>query len=395
MELGLVGKPNVGKSTFFNAATEGNAEIANYPFTTIDANRGVTYVRSRCPHLDFGVECNPRNSPCRNGVRLIPVEVLDVAGLVPDAHKGKGLGNKFLDDLRQASALIHIVDVSGATDFEGNPLPKGSHDPAEDVKFLEDEIDYWITGILSKDWQKITKQAHLQGKKLERMLAEKLAGLGINEHQIGAALKKVDNDNPMNWKEEEIFHLARTIRKESKPILIAANKADQATDEQIERFIEAVDAPVVPTCAEAELALRRAARAGLIEYIPGEDHFRILKPESLNDVQRKALKKIEDLLARFGSTGVQEAVETAVFKLLKRIVVYPVEDEHHLTDHDGRVLPDAYLMPEGSTARDLAYKVHTELGEHFIRAIDAREHRVIGADHVLKNGDVIKIVAGR
>ena len=323
------------------------------------------------------------------------MEVLDVAGLVPDAHKGKGLGNKFLDDLRQASALIHIVDVSGATDFEGNPLPKGSHDPAEDVKFLEDEIDYWITGILSKDWQKITKQAHLQGKKLERMLAEKLAGLGINEHQIGAALKKVDNDNPMNWKEEEIFHLARTIRKESKPILIAANKADQATDEQIERFIEAVDAPVVPTCAEAELALRRAARAGLIEYIPGEDHFRILKPESLNDVQRKALKKIEDLLARFGSTGVQEAVETAVFKLLKRIVVYPVEDEHHLTDHDGRVLPDAYLMPEGSTARDLAYKVHTELGEHFIRAIDAREHRVIGADHVLKNGDVIKIVAGR
>ncbi len=394
MEIGVVGKPNVGKSTFFTAVTTADAQIANYPFTTIEPNRGVAYVRSKCPHTEFGKQCNPRNSICRNGTRLIPVELIDVAGLVPGAHEGKGLGNKFLDDLRQASALIHVIDASGSTDAEGNPVDRGTHDPMGDIRFLEDEMDCWIAGILSSNWRRISKTAETMGKKPETMLHEKLTGLGISEAQIHRAISGLElPDRPSTWSEEEILTVARAIRKVSKPMIIAANKADMATEEDLKRLAELKDYIIVPTSAEYELALRRAAKAGLIEYEYGASEFGILKPEALNSAQKKALETIKEFLDRFGSTGVQRVIEEATFNLLDLITVYPVEDETHWTDHNGNVLPDAYLLPKGSTAKDLAYKVHTDLGDNFIRAIDARTGRVIGHDHELKDGDVIKIVA--
>lgn len=394
MEVGVVGKPNVGKSTFFSAATLAKAEIASYPFTTIEANRGVMYVRAKCPHLDFKVQCNPRNSHCENGTRLVPVEAIDVAGLVPDAHKGKGLGNKFLDDLRQASALIHIVDAAGTTDSEGNPCEVGGHDPMEDVEFLEREINYWIKGILFKDWHKLSKQIEMDGAKIERVLAEKLTGLGITEGMIHAALRDADlGDKPTQWSEDELLSLSHHIRRHSKPMIIAANKCEIAPDENLKRLRELKDYIVVPTCAEVELALRRASKGGLIEYIPGSKSFDIIEGKELSDSHQKAFKKIGHILDKIVDTGVQRCIEDAVFKLLDLIVVYPVEDESKLTDKDGRVLPDAYLMKRGSTAVDLAFKVHTDLGENFIRAIDARTKRIVGHDYELKDDDVIKIVA--
>ncbi|MEM4201360.1 MAG: GTPase, partial [Nitrososphaerales archaeon] len=114
MLVGIVGKPNTGKSTFFNAATLMNVPMANYPFTTIQPNYGVAYLRKDCVCKRLNVKDNPVNSVCVNGVRLIPVKLVDVAGLVPGASQGRGLGNKFLDDLRQADALIHVVDASGS-----------------------------------------------------------------------------------------------------------------------------------------------------------------------------------------------------------------------------------------------------------------------------------------
>ena len=390
----MVGQPNVGKSTFFAAATLAPAQIANYPFTTIEPNRGIAFVRHRCPHLDLGVSCSPNNSPCQDGVRLIPVELLDVAGLVPEAHAGRGLGNKFLDDLRQASALVHVIDATGGTDFEGNAVPAGSHDPLEDVRFLEEELAHWIAGILSRNWDKESRRADLEEVAPEKLLYDRLTGLGLTEAQIHLALRETPLDPKMaRWTSGDLLSLARSLRKIGKPMLLAANKSDLLAPERLDAIAKAEGYRAVATSAEFELALRRAAQSRLIAYEPGASSFRIPDPSKLSAAQARGLGTIKAFLDAHGTTGVQACVEEAVFKLLDLIVVFPVEDEVHWTDKKGNVLPDAFLVPRGSTAVDVAFKVHTDLGKHFIRAIDGRTKMVVGRDHPVQDGDVIKIVA--
>ena len=394
MELGIVGKPNVGKSTFFSAATLAPAQIANYPFTTIEPNRGVAFVRVKCPHLEIGKPCNPVHGGCQDGKRFVPVDVLDIAGLVPKAHEGRGLGNKFLDDLRQAAAFIHVVDASGGTDFEGNPVKPGTHDPLEDVRFLEEELAHWVRGILARDLDKVARRAELEETPMERVLHERLAGLGVTESQIHVALTDAGMDaHPSKWTAEDTFRLSKQILRRGKPMMVAANKADIAPPEAIGRLRKDAGTLVVPTAAEFELALRRAAKAGLIAYEPGASTFRILDPGKLSPAQLAGLNRIESFLETHGSTGVQPCIEEAVRTLLNLIVVFPVEDETHWTDKKGNVLPDAFLVPRGSTAKDLAFRVHTDLGKGFIRAINARTRMVVGHDYALQDGDVIKIVA--
>lgn len=395
MELGIVGKPNTGKTTFFNAVTLSQAEIGGYPFTTINPNVGVAYVRFRCPCREMGVRCNPQNSKCVDGIRYVPVKIIDVAGLVEGAHQGRGLGNQFLDSLRMAAVLIHVVDAAGATDGEGQPCQPGTHDPVEDVKFLEKEIDLWMAGILSKDWKTFAKRAKYQKRDLVKEIAKDFSGLGIREHQVVEAIKEsgVDRNDPESWKEEDLVRFVAVLRKLSKPILIAGNKADISEAEKNILRLREEGHRVVPTSAEAELVLKRASEKGLVRYFSGDKDFTILKEAELTTQQKHALERVREVMRKLGSTGVQDVVDCAIKELLGLIVVYPVDDENKLTDKKGNVLPDAFLVPEGTTAREFAYRIHTELGESFLHAIDARTKRRLGEDYRLKNGDIIRIVS--
>ncbi len=391
MQIGIVGKPNVGKTTFFNAATNAGGEMASYPFTTIDANRGVMYARTRCPCQDFEVSCNPHNAICTDGIRYVPIEAIDVAGLVPKAHEGRGLGNKFLDDLRQASCLIHIIDASGSTNAEGEMCEPGQHDPRQDIAFLEKELDHWIHGIITRDWDRVSRKCALEDKKASAALADRLTGLGVSEADITLAMRKTGLEgNPTSWSQDDLFRLATAIRQAGKPILLSLNKVDKADDALVEEMSGDTS---IPTAAEAELALTHATEHDMIAYNPGDGSFEICS-EDMSERQRKGLEYIRmHVLDKYGGTGVQRCINQAVFSLLDLIAVYPVEDETHLTDKKGNVLPDVFLVPRGSTVIDLAYKVHTDLGEGFIRAIDARTQRVVGHDHELQHGDIIRIVA--
>jgi ribosome-binding ATPase len=392
LQIAVTGKPNVGKSSFFNSATLSEVEIASYPFTTIDANKAVAHVVTDCPCRELEVTCNPNNSKCVEGKRLIPVELIDVAGLVPGAHEGRGLGNKFLDDLRQARAFIHIIDASGSTDEEGRSCEPGSHDPLEDVEFLEQEITMWLFNILKKNWNKMIRKVMSERLDLAKVLSEQLSGTGIRLEDIIEAKKIVDKDYD-KWDNDDIKMVLQDLLRRAKPMLIVANKADLPSSEVNIKRLEEKYGKVIPASAESELALIRASEAGLINYFPGDSDFEIIKPEKLNPNQIKALNYIkEHVLQKYGSTGVQKALNEAVYDVLDMIVVFPVEDEHKLSDQKGNVLPDALLIRNGSKPRDMAYVIHTDIGDSFMHAIDARSCRRISSDYEIKNGDIISII---
>ena len=389
ISVALAGKPNAGKSTFYKSATMADVDIGNYPFTTIDPNRGVSYVRTRCPCLDLETRCG--NETCRNGKRYVPIELFDVAGLVPGAHEGKGLGNQFLDELTNTDVILNVVDASGGTNEEGEPVEVGEYDPVDDIHFIETEMDMWIAGIVDRNWESIERQSRSPEFDFEEAVTEMLTGVGASEYDVAAVLREIEYDrDPFAWDDEDREELARVVRERTKPIVVVANKADIAPEGNIER-LQAVADRVIPCTAEGELALRGAEEAGVIEYDPGDAEFAITG--DVSDAQRDGLDRIRSVLEAWGGTGVQEALNEAVYGLLDRITVYPVQNETHWTDGQGNVLPDAFLLPTGSTPKELAFAVHSDIGEGYLHAVDARENRRIGESHELAEGDVIKIVS--
>jgi ribosome-binding ATPase len=399
MLIGVVGKPNVGKSTFFKAATLAEVDIANYPFATIKPNSGVGYVKVCSVAQEFGKIPHPREGYYLDGWRFVPVQLIDVAGLVPGAHQGKGMGNQFLDDLRQADVLIHVIDISGGTNEKGESVTPGSYDPAEDVKFLEVELDMWYLGIIKKGWEKFVRTVVQEKRQIDVALGKQLSGLKVTEELVKETITQLqlNKEKPGNWSEDELARLATALRKKTKPMVIACNKIDVlGAGKNFSRLQKQFSEYTFISCsAESELALREAARAKLITYVPGDGKFVIAEENKLSEQQKKALKFVqENILQKFTSTGVQQVLDTAVFNILKYIAIFP-GGVSKLEDSEGRCLPDCFLMPPGTTALDFAYRLHTDFGKNFIRAIDVKTKRTVGKEHKLHHRDILEIAAGR
>jgi ribosome-binding ATPase YchF (GTP1/OBG family) len=422
MRIGLVGKPNVGKSTYFSAATLAKVDIANYPFCTIDANVGVAFLAAPqpCPCKDLrqrleadgrldavsqedprqGSICEPRTGTCIGHVRLVPTFLVDVAGLVPGASEGRGRGNAFLSDLANCDALIQVVDAAGLTDIEGNPIAAVEDVESslkEETTFLTTELDSWIHSIMDDGWSRGSRRVQAEGEKgLTSFLQERFTGLGAKLSHVLQALDGFrtqwgDLETPWMWPEDRVHSLATYLRQQLFPIHIAANKADSAKGTPWDA-IEA-NGIIQPTMADMELALRRADSGGMVSYIPGDDTFTITDESKLNPAQLNALSSMKDKLSEAGGTGVAALLSRVLFGALNHVVVYPVADENTWKDGEGRILPDAFVVPNGMEAKSLAYKVHSDLGDGFIKAIDGRTRRVVGAEHECGDNDVIKIHA--
>jgi hypothetical protein len=399
MFVGIVGKPSCGKSTFFKAATLAEVGIANYPFTTIKPNHAVGFVKIDCVDKEFGKQCHPREGFCIHGWRFVPIDLMDVAGLVPGAHEGKGMGNQFLDDLRQADALIHVIDISGSVNETGEPVPSLSYDPMKDVEFLEEELDMWYFGIMKRGWERFARQVMQEKGNIAKAIGKQLSGLKVTEEMAEEVIAKkgLDIAKPDLWSDADIKSIAVELRKRTKPMIIAANKIDvPGSEKNYERVKDAFKHHlVIPCSAESELALREAAKQKLIDYIPGEKNFTILEPNKLTDKQKKALEFVQkNILDKFGSTGVQDALNVAIFKLLDYIAIFP-GGVNKLEDQYGHTLPDCFLMPAGSTALDFAFRIHTDLGKNFIRAINVKKKMTVGKEYKLSHRDVMEIVTSR
>jgi ribosome-binding ATPase YchF (GTP1/OBG family) len=395
MIVGVVGKANVGKSTFFKSATLAEIEIANYPFVTIAPNHGVGYVRVKCVDSEFGKQCNPREGFCTEGTRFVPVKMIDVAGLVPGAHLGKGMGNQFLDDLRQADVLIHVIDAAGTTNEKGESIGAGMYDPANDVEFLEFELDMWYLSILKKGWEKFARIIQQEQQDAEKALTNQLSGIGVDKDMVADAIKvlNLDKGKITQWTEEDLTKMAIMFRKKTKPMIIACNKIDMASGEQnYERLKKQFpDRILIPCSAELELALREAGKKGLIKYIPGDSKFEIVQKDKLNDKQLKALDFAQKFLEKNKSTGIQQVLDIAVFELLKYKAIFP-GGITKLEDKDGNVLPDCFLLPPKATALDFAFRIHTDIGNKFVKAMDVKRKMPIGKDYILKHRDVVEIM---
>ena len=398
MEIGIVGKPNVGKSTLFSALTMVDVPIANYPFTTIDSNIGIGYVRVKCVCKEFDVEDNPQNSICIDGNRFIPVKLIDTAGLVPNAWKGRGLGNRFLSNISMADALIHIVDASGSTDIEGRPVSPGTHDPLEDIVFLKKELVQWVFSIVQKHWSSICKSISLMHREPIDILEEKLSGLKFSRETISDAYKTVESEYGfiLEWRNECVKKFAEILLDKGKPMVIAANKIDFSIAEENIRRIQEAGYDVIPISAISELVLRKLSSKNIVKYMPGDSSFEILDESALDEKQRNALDRIAQLIfSKYGDTGVQKLINHIVFEVLKYIVVYPVRDPNKLCDKDGNILPDAYLIPNNTSLKEFAYLIHTEVGKSFIYGVDVRKKIRLKGDYILRNYDVVSIVSSR
>ena len=397
IKIGLIGKTNTGKTTFFNSSTLSSDEISTYPFTTKKSSISIGHAITLCVHPEFNVEDNPINSKCKDGWRYIPIELIDLPGLIKDAWKGKGLGNQFLSIASQSDALLHIVDASGGIDSSGRITEVGTEDPVSDFADIEEELNMWYQKILEGNRDKLQKMVESDNDQINA-LTELYQGMGVKKIHVKETLKttKLEDKNIENYDINDSKKFATQLRRISKPTLIVANKIDiKGAAKNFQRLRERYnDMIVVPASADSELSLRRAEQKELIKYSPGSEQFDILRADDLNEKQKNALNFIQsDIMGEYMHTGVQFAINITVFKLLKMNSIYPVAIPENLSDKKGRILPDLILLKDGSTVIDLAKEIHSDLIKGLLYAKDLRYNLRVPTNYQLRDRDVISLVS--
>ena len=397
IRIALIGKTNTGKTTFFNAATLASQAASSYPFTTKKPASGTAHAVTLCVHPEFKIQDNPNNSECIDGWRRIPLELIDLPGLIKDAWRGKGLGNQFLSVAAQSDALLHVVDASGGIDASGRITEAGAGDPISDLADIEEELAMWYQKIFEGNRDKISKAVQ-SGADVTGAITELYRGVGATAAHVGEALAAAGlaGKDFAEFDMHDGRRLASSLRRISKPTLIVANKIDvPGADRNFARLRERHrDSMVIPASGDSELSLRRAEQRGLIRYLPGFEQFDIVKPDKLNARQRGAFDIIKrGIMGEYMHTGVQFAINMAVFKLLKMNSVYPVADEKRLGDKSGRVLPDLFLLKDGATIADLAREIHTDLAKGLLYGKDLRYNLRLPVDYQLRDRDVVSLVS--
>ncbi|WBW75333.1 Obg-like protein ATPase, OLA1-like protein [Schizosaccharomyces osmophilus] len=362
--IGFVGKPSSGKSTMLNALTDATAKTGNFPFTTIEPNRAIGYAQVDCACSRFGLEgqCRPIYGGCKKGKRAIPIQLLDVAGLIPGAHTGKGLGNKFLDDLRHANALVHVVDVSGTTDSEGKACR--GYDPSVDIEWLYNEMTAWIGTNLKEKWPN-TRRRHIASKANPvHTLQNQFSGYGSNPATTARVLDSLHLNVPLeSWDEATLDRIVSRFVDIKFPTVIALNKIDHPdADANISKIARREDPKrLVLASAVSEVFLRRLAKQGFVKYEEGSefvdtiDEFPDSELKPLSESLRTKITDIQDMvLFRHGSTGVCNVLARAI-ELLELIPVYSVKNIHNFANNpnDG-IFKDCVLVRQGTTAGQVA-----------------------------------------
>ena len=264
------------------------------------------------------------------------------------------MGNQFLNDLAGADALIQVVDVSGETNMNGERTEWT--DPAEEVLMVRKELVEWVAGIIARHMQQLSRNNDAVSG-----LYVLLSSFRATPEQIKHAITaEYLTSNRINWNGEECARFASRFLEDSKPVVIAANKMDKADEKKLDWLKSRLRNYEVVGCSGAmELAIRKAEAAGLVRYTGGSIHI-IGKPTAEQD---RGISLMNDYVSKHNGTGINDILTEIVFRVLKKIVVYPVEDENKFTDHFGNVLPDAALMDVGSTALQLAERIHTFYGD--------------------------------
>lgn len=397
IKIGLIGKTNTGKTTFFNSATLSSEEISSYPFTTKSPVSGIAHAITLCVHPEFKIQDNPNNSKCLDGWRYIPIELIDLPGLIKDAWKGKGLGNQFLSIAAQSDVLLHVVDASGGIDSTGKITEAGSGDPISDFADIEEELIMWYLKILEGNRDKLSKLIQ-SGTDILDAITDLYRGIGVSKTHVKDTFQatSLEEKNFDDFNMDDSKKFASYLRKISKPTLIVANKVDvEGADKNFARLRERYnDSIVIPVSGDSEFVLRRAEQKGLIKYSPGSETFEIIKSDELNEKQNNALDFIKrGIMGEYMRTGVQFAINVAVFKLLKMNSIYPVADEENMADKKGRILPDLILLKDGATISDLAKEIHTDLTKGLLYGKDLRYNLRLPTDYQLRDRDVVSLVS--